>query len=681
MKQNNNMKTRNNKINKRINIIKYLIIIVFTLLFIRLFYLTIFMQDYYQMILEKKTNEIVSGESAPRGRIYDRNNKLLVDNVAIKSIYYTKNKDITTEEEINLAYKVSKILKLDYENVTKQNLKDFYMQKYKEKTDNLITKEEYEKLENRLLTEDDIYKLKIKRITDKDLKKLTKDDKKCAYLYYLMNKGYYYDEKNIKTKNVSDKEYAYISEKVEELKGFNTKLEWERRYLYGNTLKAILGNISSKETGIPKEEASYYLEKGYSMNDRVGISGLEKQYEEILKGEKSTYTIQNDNTLKLKKEGKRGNDIVLSIDIELQLKLEEMLKKEILRTKQEANTEFYNKSFITIQNPKTGEILAMVGKKLLNNKEIVDYAEGNMLNTITPGSVVKGGSILVGYKNKAIDIGTKMYDSCIYLYNLPEKCSWTTLGLVNDIQALAQSSNIYQFKTAMKVGNFDYQPGKKLKIDEKAFDKYREIYYQLGLGVKTGIDYPKEEIGYKGENRAGDLLLNFSIGQYDTYTPLQLSQYISTIANDGKRIKPRFLKSIKNDEKTLYEIKPTTLNTVDVDKKYIKRVQKGFRKVMTSGTGAYSYINEKYTPAGKTGTSESTVDINNDGKTDVETISNNFVGYAPFNNPIMTIATSSPDVQNPKRGNYKSDVNSRITKKATDIFFSLYDQKGNRKKT
>lgn len=691
MNQNNSMKTKKrkkNKINNRINFIKWIIIITFIIIFSRLFYLNVFMSDYYKMILNKKNDNYVYGTSAPRGRIYDRNHKLLVDNIAIKSIYYTKKNDITKKEELSLAYQVSKILNLDYKKVTERNLKDFYIAKYEERTNNLITKDEYEQLENRKITDNDIYNLKLKRITKEDLDKFKIEDKKAAYLYYLMNKGYYYEEKSIKVKNVTDKEYAYISENVESLKGFNTKLEWERRYLYNNTLKGIIGNISSKEGGIPKEEAKYYLEKGYSMDDRVGISGLEKQYESILKGEKSIYEIQNDNTLKLYKEGTRGNDIVLSIDIELQQKIDKMLEEEVRRTKNEANTEFYNKSFIIIQEPKTGEILAMAGKQIIKDKttkryEIIDYAEGNILSTVTPGSVVKGASMLVGYTTKSIKIGTKMYDNCIYLYNLPKKCSWQTLGWVDDISALKYSSNIYQFKTAMLVGGFDYAPGKKLVINPKAFNKYRNIFYQLGLGIKTGIDYPKEENGYKGTNTAGDLLLNFAIGQYDTYTPLQLSQYVTTIANNGSRVKPHFLKSVLSNEekkKTIYEVKPIILNKVEADKKYISRVQKGFRAVMTGGTGAYSYMNEKYKPAGKTGTSESFVDVDGDGTVDFETVSNNFIGYAPFNKPVMTILTASPDVQNPKRGNYKSDINSRITKKATNIFFSLYDTKGNRKK-
>lgn len=688
MKQNNNMKKRKQKISKtkylkeedrRMTIILVATIAFFVCIILRILYLNIFMANFYEMKLEKASDKYVYGESVPRGRILDRNGKVLVGNKAVKSIYYKKPKDIQTSDEIRIAYEISEILKLDYDSILTRNLKEFYILINQEETDKLITKDEYEKLENRKLTEDQIYELKIERIKNKDLKKMDKYDKRAAYVYYLMNKGYYYEEKEIKTKGVTDKEYAYFSENSKSLKGFNTKLEWERVYPYGSTLEVILGNVSSKKTGIPKEEAENYLEKGYTLSDRVGISGLEKYYEDILKGEKTVYKLEDDNSLALVKEGKKGTDIMLSIDIDLQRKIDKMLATEIVKAKSEANTQYFNRSYVVIQNPNTGEILSMSGKRLITENgryKVYDNSEGAFLSTITPGSVVKGASIMVGYTTKVIDIGTYMEDSCIGLYNLPEKCSWKTLGYINDLDALAFSSNVYQFKIAMKVGGFDYAYGKKLKIDEKAFDTYRNMFYRFGLGVKTGIDYPKEEDGYKSNNKAGDLLINYAIGQYDTYTTLQLSQYVSTIANGGSRYKTRFLKSVLDDNgKVLYNVKPVVLNKLNVEKKYLNRVKQGFKAVTEYGTGV-GYMDAAPSPAGKTGTSESFIDLDEDGVIDAESISNNFVGYAPSKKPVMSIAASFPDIQNPKTGEYKSYVNQTVVSKATSIFFSLYDENG-----
>ena len=668
--------------NIRIKLILIFAIICFIVIILRILYLNIFMSKYYNMLLDKNTNNYIHGESVPRGRILDRNGKVLVDNKVVKTIYYKKPIGITTEKEINTAYKISKILKLDYKNVLERNLREFYILINKEETDKLITNNEYKLLENRKLSETDIYELKIKRIKKEQIKNMKKPDKKAAYIYYLMNKGYYYDDKIIKDKNVSDNEYVYFSEKNKDLKGFNTKLEWKRVYPYKDTLRTILGSVSDSENGIPKEDISFYLKKGYSLNDRVGISGLEKQYEEILKGEKAIYLLDDNGKKVLKKEGKKGTDIMLSIDIDLQKKIDSMLENELIKAKSEANTQYLNRSYVVIQNPSTGEILSMSGKKLIRKNgyyKAYDNSEGVFLSTVTPGSVVKGASIMVGYDTKTIKPGTYMTDSCIYLYNLPEKCSWKTLGYINDIEALALSSNVYQYKIAMKVGGFNYQPGKKLKIKKEAFDTYRNMFYRFGLGVKTGIDYPKEEDGYKSDNRAGDLLINFAIGQYDTYTTLQLSQYISTIANGGNRYKTHFLKAITNDNgKVLYEIKPVVLNKLNVKKKYIKRVKTGLKAVTTYGTGV-GYMDGAPNPSGKTGTSESFIDLDGDNIIDAESISNNFVGYAPSDKPTMSIAASFPDIQNPNTGKYKSYVNQRVVSKATTIYFSMYDKNGKKR--
>ena len=189
-------------------------------------------------------------------------------------------------------------------------------------------------------------------------------------------------------------------------------------------------------------------------------------------------------------------------------------------------------------------------------------------------------------------------------------------------------------------------------------------------------DYPKEEDGYKSESRAGDLLINYAIGQYDTYTTLQLSQYISTIANGGTRYKTRFLKAVLDDNgKVLYQVKPTALNTLGVKQKYINRVRKGLKAVTTYGTGV-GYMDSAPSPSGKTGTSESFIDLDNDGVIDAESITNNFIGYAPSNEPVMSISASFPDIQNPNTGKYKSYVNQIVVSKATKIFFSLYDKNG-----
>ena len=97
-------------------------------------------------------------------------------------------------------------------------------------------------------------------------------------------------------------------------------------------LRQILGNVSSSSQGIPEELKVEYLNKGYSLNDRVGLSYLEYQYEDELKGKKDKYLIQNGKR-PLIEEGSRGNDIVLSIDINLQQELEKIIEEELINAK------------------------------------------------------------------------------------------------------------------------------------------------------------------------------------------------------------------------------------------------------------------------------------------------------------------------------------------------------------
>lgn len=352
-----------------------------------------------------------------------------------------------------------------------------------------------------------------------------------------------------------------------------------------------------------------------------------------------------------------------------------------MRTKNEANTKYYNKSFVIINDPKTGDILTMAGKQIIKKDgkyEIYDYTPGIVTSPIVPGSVIKGASHIVGYNSGALKIGERREDACIKIAATPIKCSVYYMGIVNDVDALAHSSNTYQFNTAIKVGNGNYKYNQPLKIDTKAFEIYRNTFAEFGLGVKTGIDLPVESLGYKGVSKLPGYLLDFAIGQYDTYTPIQLSQYVSTIANNGIRIKPKLLKTVysSNSEEALtnriYENKAVIINTLNTKSEYLKRVRMGFQSVIAYGTG-YGYIDSYNLAAGKTGTSESFIDTDNDGIVDTETISNAFVAYAPYNNPKVAFTVVSPDVAPAGVGySYRSNVNKRITQRITKKYFQMY---------
>ncbi len=679
-----------NRRNKKINIIiekRYKILIVFIiilmfLLVIKLFFMQIINNDKYQIKLKELTLKIIDGPSTPRGRIYDRNGKIIVDNKPLKTIYYKKNTGISTKEEISLAYKVGDFIEVDYSKLSDDMIRNFWVKSNPKKAREKIKEKEWDKVKERKLTSDDIYELEKKRVSDEEIKSLNDKDKEAAYIYYLMNKGYSYAEKTIKNKDVTDEEYAKVSENLDKIPGFNTKLDWQRSYPYGDVFKSILGNVSTSDNGIPSELKEYYLKKDYALTDRVGTSYLEYQYEDYLKGQKATYEVLSDGSYKEIKKGSRGNDIMITIDIELQKEVENILKEELLAAKTEANTEYFNKSFVIITDPNNGDVLAMAGKQVVKNDnggyDVVDYTPGVITTSVTPGSVVKGASHIVGYNTGALKIGEIRNDGCIKIAATPIKCSYHEYGNIDDIQALKYSSNTYQFQTAIKVGKGNYVYDAPLKIDTTAFQTYRNIFKQFGLGVKTGIDLPNEALGYSGNNTLSGYLLDFSIGQYDTYTPIEISQYMSTIATNGKRIKPHLLKSVYSSDKEkltdkIFEFKTEVLNTVDTKEEYFARIKEGFKQVVAQGGTGSGYVDYSYNAAGKTGTSESFIDSDGDGKIDKETISASFAGYAPSDNPKVTFTIISPDVGGPGTDyNQMSKVNMRITQKVTKKYFEFY---------
>ncbi len=652
---------------------------MFSVIGIKLYLVMILKKEVYTEKLTKLTYTKVEGVSTPRGRIYDRNYNVIVDNKAINTITYKKEKGTTTEEMLAVAYKVIPHIELDVSKLTKRAKKEFFLAKYSDKCNKLITKKERDKVKQRKLTSKDLEELKISRINDDDLNTLTEEDNKVAYLFYLMNKGYTYAEKTIKS-DVTPQEYAYISENSEKLDGFNTKIDWIRVYPYGDTLKSIIGTVSTSTQGIPADEKNYYLEKGYSLDDRVGLSYLEKQYEDYLKGEKEEFEVVNSHELRLTKEGKRGNDIVLSIDIKLQQEVERIIAEQMVRAKSEPNTNYYDHSSVILQDPNTGEILAMASKKIVNG-EIVDNINSILTSPITPGSVVKGASMLVGYNTNAIKIGERMLDECVKVAGAPEKCSSVdNLGVIDDITALAKSSNVYQFKTAIRVNGQEYFHGMKLNFNQSSFDTYRNMYHSFGLGVKTGIDLPIESEGYTSKDKSAGNLLDFVMGQYETYTPLQLSQYISTIANGGERLETHLLKEVRESTnnndlgKIIFTKDRKVLNKIDTKVEYMNRVKEGFYAVMHSPGGyGRGYIDDKLNSAGKTGTSQSFIDTNNDGIIDTETITSSFVGYMPADNPKVSIIVTSPNSSHPNsKTDYASLVTLRITKEVTNKYFEMY---------
>ncbi|MFD2446072.1 peptidoglycan D,D-transpeptidase FtsI family protein [Bacillus sp. CGMCC 1.16607] len=689
----NQKKKKKTHVPLRLNILFFIVFVLFSLLILRLGVVQIVYGDDFKREIER-TEDITVNNPVPRGKMFDRNGQIIVDNTPENAITYTKYQGTNQEEMLEVAERLAALIEKDTDKVRERDKKDYWIMKNPVRAKEKITKSEWTKFAEKKLTNKDLYKLQLERITEEELKELTKKDLEIRAIFQEFNSGYALTPQIVKNKNVTPEEFAIVSENLQYLPGVDTTTDWERAYTFGNTLKTILGKVSSSDKGLPSERLDYYLARDYSRNDRVGLSYIEQQYEDVLHGQKAKVKNKTDkagNVLDtiVVSEGKRGKDLVLTVDMDLQLAVEKIIEEELLDAKRERNTELLDRAFVVVMDPHTGEILTLAGKQIAKNEEtgkqeMLDFAYGTFTTSYNAGSAVKGATVLTGYQTGALHPGDSHYDAPIQIKGTPKKSSWKNFGSVNDIRALQVSSNVYMFKTAIDIGKGNYQYNQPIYFkNTHAFEDIRNAFSQYGLGVRTGLDLPNEMVGFKGTEKLPGFLLDLSIGQYDTYTPMQLAQYVSTIANGGYRVQPHIVKEIRepllnNNElgPIVEEIKPTILNHIDAKQEWIERVQEGFRRVMQmpGGTAYGAFSSATYHPAGKTGTAQAQYDgpemakFKARGQKPPEVMNLSLVGYAPHDNPEVAMAVLVPWAYNAKEGHH---ANNDIGRRVLDTYFNL----------
>lgn len=677
----------------RLNVLFFIVFLLFSALIYKLGKLQLIEggETYKNRVAaqENPTTKI----SVPRGQIFDRSGEKVVSNEAIRVLNYTRAKHAKIEDISKIAGDLAHIVEIsaeDIEKLTETDKKDFWMQKNVEKAQKKVTEQDIQnfrtkKLEGKILDKK-IEELRRQRITLEELHELTPFDLKVLVIQSKMTAGTSMTPQVIK-KNISEKEFAVISENIEKFPGVDATIDWERNYVNGELFRSVLGNITNVDEGLPKDRLDYYLTRDYDRNERVGKSYIEQRYEEVLHGTKKEIKNSVDskgNIIQTETvhDGKSGANLTLTIDMQLQKKVEEILEKYL---KNAQRTEpLLDRAFVVMMNPKTGELLSMAGKKLIKNEgnmDIQDFALGTMTGSYELGSTVKGATILTGYETGAIKPGTYFYDAPMKFKGTKEKKSWKEFGNIDDVRALQVSSNVYMFHTALKIAGVDYVPNRPLDIKAATFDQMRYYFGEFGLGVPTGIELPNETSGQiQKQNYQPGFLLDLAIGQYDAYPPLQLAQYISTIANDGYRMKPQYVKEIrkstsKKDEvgKVIASIEPVVLNRVDMKREYIERVQEGFRRVFQEGdgTGVKYFQNAPYKPAGKTGTAQTIYGGDDPMGKDAQgnripCYNLTLAGYAPYNNPEIAFSVVVPWVHDDKGG-----INSMIGREILDAYFAL----------
>lgn len=695
------VRSKKNKKNKshipvRLNVLFFGIFILFSILVIRLSILQLVEGEDY-LALVKRTEEVSVDSSVPRGKVYDRNGNVIVDNDAQNAITFT-NTGFSQTEMLKTAATLAQIIDKDASKVTVRDKKDYWIILNPDRAKAKVSEEETDLLKEEYKdTEYDqaVYKLTLERITDAELEELTESDLEVLAIYREMSGNYMFSEIFIKNTDVSDEEFARVSENLQSLSGVNTTTDWVRNYVFDNTLLSVLGKVTDSNEGLPADKLDYFLARGYSRNERVGKSYLEMKYEDVLAGKKAKEKVVTDSSGNIVEiitvsEGQRGDELVLSIDMELQQAVDQIIETQLLNAKKLPQTELLDRAYVVLMDPHTGEILTMAGKRLYKQDDgsyiISDDALGNFTTSYQVGSVVKGATIMAGYQTGALTPGTTYLDTPMKIAQTI-KSSWKNLGVVDDITALQKSSNIYMFHVAIKMANGVYVYGNPLPIDTTAFQTLRNIYASFGLGIRTGIDLPNETTGFKGTSVLPGYLLDLSIGQYDTYSNMQLAQYVSTIANGGYRLQPRLVKEIRDASTAtdteigvlVQEMHPKVLNVVEGEEEWWDRIHEGFRRVtqMQGGT-AYSFMGTlDYLPAGKTGTAQGFYDgplRSNYGAEPPEVINLSFVGYAPYDNPEVAISVLVPWAYTSGSGHY---TNLTIAKEVLNTYFDLKEQRAN----
>ncbi len=673
----------------------FVVFLLFSVLILRLGVVQIVYGDDYKREIER-TEDVTVNNPVPRGKMYDTNGKIVVDNVPVNAITYT-NSGASQKEMLQVAERLSKLIVKETDKVTERDMKDFWISMNPKEAEKKVPEKEREKLQQQYEDtkeyDDKVYKLILERISESDLNKLSKDEIEVIAIYREFVSGYKFTPQIVKNENVTPEEFAVVSENLQLLPGVDTTTDWDRSYAFEDTLRSVLGGVTSSDKGLPAEEIDYYLSRDYSRNDRVGTSYLEKQYEDVLHGQKAKVKNVTDQSGEIVStevitEGQRGKDLILTIDMDLQLAVEKIIEEELWSAKTFPGTGLLDRAYVVLMDPNTGEIKSVAGKRIVKDKEtgkteMQDDALGTFTTTYNVGSAVKGATILTGYQTGVISPGTSFFDSPLIISGTPPKKSWKNFGWVNDVNALKYSSNVYMFHTAIKIGEGRYIPNGSLPLNIEGFNTIRQSFAQFGLGVRTGIDLPNEQTGFKGASTLPGFMLDLVIGQYDTYSTMQLAQYVSTIANGGSRMEPHMVKEIREPQldnelgPIMQEVQPKVLNRLYLENKWMENVQLGFKKVMQEQGGtAYSFFGGKsYSPAGKTGTAEAFYDgplRSNFGKEPPEVMNLSLVGYAPSDNPEIAMAVLVPWAYT---GGTDNRSNLKIGERVLDTYFDLQKQR------
>lgn len=641
----------------RLNLLFSIVILLFMTIIGRLLYMQVLNKDFYEKKLASASQTKVTTSSA-RGGIYDASGKPLVENTLKQVVSFTRSNKMTATDLKEIAKKLLTYVSISSPNLTERQLADYYLadpEIYKKTVEALPSEKRLDSDGNRL-SESELYNNAVDSVPTSQLN-YTEDEKKEIYLFSQLNAVGNFATGTIATDPLNDSQVAVIASISKEMPGISISTSWDRKILE-TSLSSIVGSVSSEKAGLPAEEAESYLKKGYSLNDRVGTSYLEKQYEETLQGKRSVKEIHLDKYGNMEsvdtiEEGSKGNNIKLTIDLAFQDSVDNLLKSYFNSELGNGGAKYSEGVYAVALNPKTGAVLSMSGLKHdLKTGELTPDSLGTVTNVFDPGSVVKAATISSGWENGVLSGNQTLTDQPIVFQGSAPIYSWYKLAYgsfpITAVEALEYSSNAYMVQTALGIMGQTYQPNMFVGTSnlESAMGKLRSTFGEYGLGSATGIDLPDESTGFVPKDYNFANFITNAFGQFDNYTPMQIAQYVATIANNGVRLAPHIVEGIydNNDKGGLGEliqaIDTKEINKVNISESDMAILHQGFYQVShgTSPltTGRAFSDGAAVSISGKTGTAESYVEGGQEAN------NSNAVAYAPTENPQIAVAVVFP---------------------------------------
>ncbi len=436
------------------------------------------------------------------------------------------------------------------------------------------------------------------------------------------------------TKNLNPVQIARLSENLWQLPGVVIEADNKRKYtgfLYGS-------HLFGYQRLIPKEELEKLSEVGYTQEDKIGFSGLEKIYEERLKGQKGArfemvdplgrfvgkYDDGNSDIPAI-----RGDDLYLNIDAGLQQLAEELIRKT-------------GKSGAVVAiDPSNGGILALVSAPdydldIFNGstdpdgwRNIINNPQKPLFNrtlqaVYPPGSIYKMVLAMAALEEGKVDPDAKFLDRGSFTYGNRrfQNHAGHALGTIDMKKAIIQSSNVYFFNLMFKTG----------------FENWTKYGRMFGFGEETGIDMPGERSGilpsvdyfnrrYGRDKWTKGYLVSLAIGQGELgATPVQLAAYTAAIANKGTWYQPHLVKGYRDTATGRYVALPYIKRSLPLSEKNLAYIREAMRGVVLQGTGTMANIAD-IAVAGKTGTAQNPHGLDHAW----------FIAFAPLDNPKIAI--------------------------------------------